>query len=231
MSMPRLSKSRYCAGLQCLKQLWWRVHEPSAPELKPGPELQAVFNRGTDIGERARLEFPGGTLIDFQPWRIDEKCDATRAALAAGAPAIFEASFFADGVFAAVDVLERLERGFALVEVKSTWSVKPQFLPDVAIQVYVARAAGVDLRRAEVMHMRRGRRGEPLAFARVDVTEQVEALQAALSAQVREMRAAMGGELPVVQPGEQCRRPYDCPFLARCEGALADRRLAAPTVA
>jgi two-component system chemotaxis sensor kinase CheA len=66
----------------------------------------------------------------------------TREALAAGAPAVFEASFLADGVFAAVDVLEQLEDGFALIEVKSSYSVKPQFIPDVAIQVHVARAAG-----------------------------------------------------------------------------------------
>ena len=29
--LPGLSKSRFCAGLQCEKQLWWRVHEPEAP--------------------------------------------------------------------------------------------------------------------------------------------------------------------------------------------------------
>jgi len=31
----RLSKSRFLAGLQCHKQLWWRAHEPDAPELVP----------------------------------------------------------------------------------------------------------------------------------------------------------------------------------------------------
>lgn len=213
MIAPRLSKSRFCAGLQCLRQPWWRVHEPDAPELEPGPELQAVFDRGTDVGERARLEFPGGTLIDLQPWRIDDKCEATRVALAAGVPAIYEASLFAGGVFAAVDVLERLGTGFALVEVKSTYSVKPRFLPDVAIQVWVARAAGVDVRRAEVMHLRRG---EPEAFVRVDVTEEVDAQQATIGAEVNRMREVLTGGLPVVQAGEHCQIPYECPFLARC---------------
>jgi hypothetical protein len=28
----RLSKSRFVSGLQCPKMLWWRVHEPEAPE-------------------------------------------------------------------------------------------------------------------------------------------------------------------------------------------------------
>ena len=30
-----LSKSRVTAGIQCAKQLWWRVHEPGAVELVP----------------------------------------------------------------------------------------------------------------------------------------------------------------------------------------------------
>ncbi len=218
--MTRLSKSRFCSGLQCLRQLWWRVHEPAAPELEPGPELQAVFDRGTDVGERARLAFPGGTLIDLQPWRIDDKCGATRAALEAGAPAIFEASFFADGTFAAVDVLERLAEGFALIEVKSTYSVKPQFLPDVAVQVHVARTAGVDVLRAEVMHLRRGPGGRD-SFVRVDVTAGVEALQAALPTQLASMRAALSGTLPEVAPGAHCDAPYECPFLERCRSSTA----------
>ena len=41
-----LSKSRYVAGLQCHKQLWWRVHEPKAPELVPDADLQSVFDTG-----------------------------------------------------------------------------------------------------------------------------------------------------------------------------------------
>ncbi len=32
----RLSKSRFVAGCQCHKLLWWRVHEPKAEELQRG---------------------------------------------------------------------------------------------------------------------------------------------------------------------------------------------------
>ena len=41
-----LSKSRFTAGLQCHKQLWWKVHEPDAPELVASPAQQAVFDQG-----------------------------------------------------------------------------------------------------------------------------------------------------------------------------------------
>ena len=59
-----LSKSRFTAGLQCHKQLWWKVHEPDAPELVASPAQQAVFDQGHRVGERAREEFPGGVLVD-----------------------------------------------------------------------------------------------------------------------------------------------------------------------
>ena len=66
-SAHRLSKSRYTYGLQCHKQLWWRVHEPGARELVPGPALRARFAAGTRIGEVARSYVPGGVLITGAP--------------------------------------------------------------------------------------------------------------------------------------------------------------------
>ncbi len=93
----QLSKSRFCAGLQCPKQLWWRVHEPHAPELEAGPELQAVFDRGHLVGEAARERFPGGVLVDAEHWEVQKKLEQTRCALADRAPVIYEASFLEDG--------------------------------------------------------------------------------------------------------------------------------------
>jgi hypothetical protein len=223
MNVTRLSKSRFCYGLQCVRQLWWRTHEPEAPELDSGPELQAVFDRGHRIGEAAHGLFPGGVLVDEEPWAIAQKCAATRAALTAGAPAVFEASFVGDEVFAAIDVLERIDGGFALVEVKSTYGVKPQFIPDVAIQVHVARAAGIDVRRAEVMHLagRFSRDERAVRFTRADVTVAVEAFLPAVPGHLRRLREALAGELPVVQPGPQCSAPYECAFGERCRALAA----------
>ena len=49
--MPhRLSKSRYTAGLQCHKLLWWKVHEPKAVELQPDIVLQDRFDQGAQVG-------------------------------------------------------------------------------------------------------------------------------------------------------------------------------------
>lgn len=213
-----LSKSRFCYGLQCLRQLWWRVHEPDAPELVAPASLQAVFARGHRVGELAQAEFPGGLLIGREYFQTTEKIADTRAALAAGTPAVYEASFAADDVFVAVDVLERRRNGHALVEVKSTLDVKEQFIPDVGIQLHVLRESGVDVRRAELMHLNRDCRFPDLSnlFVRENVTDSAEAFLPEIPGHLRRMKKALDGKIPLADPGEHCASPYECPFVGRC---------------
>ena len=119
-----LSKSRVMAGLQCHKLLWWMVHEPTAPELQPDELGQAAMDRGTRVTEIARGYVPGGVMIDLPYNAYAERLTRTRQALEDGAPAVYEASFRAAGVYVAVDILRRDTHGFRLIEVKSTTSVK-----------------------------------------------------------------------------------------------------------
>jgi hypothetical protein len=156
MSHPHgLSKSRFISGLQCHRQLWWRVHEPESPELVPDAARQAVFDNGTRVGKVARGYVPGGVLIDLPHADYDGKREATQQALASGVPAIYEASFVADHVFVAVDMLVREPRGWRVIEVKSTTSLKNQHAPDAAIRVHVLRRAGLTVTGAEVMVLNR----------------------------------------------------------------------------
>src|SRR5688500_5957445 len=111
--MPhRLSKSRYTAGAQCHKLLWWKVHDKDAVELQPGKVLQDRFDQGTQVGTLARGAFPGGTLVDLPHNAVAERVQLTRKLIDDGAPAIFEASFFASNTFVAVDVLTPNNDGY-----------------------------------------------------------------------------------------------------------------------
>ena len=117
-----------------------------------------------------------------------------------------------------MDILERLERGFRLIEVKSTTSVKEQHLPDVAVQTHVLRRSGIDVARMEVMHLNRACAYPDLSnlFARADVTALVEARLAAVPGEIAAMTAMLAGALPMVATGPHCSAPYECPFTARC---------------
>ncbi len=215
---PRLSKSRFTIGLQCHKRLWWTVHEPDAPELEPDEGLQAIFDAGTRVGEVARSYVPGGVLVDLPHDALEARVETTRALLERGVPAIYEASFFENGVFVAVDILERTARGHGLVEVKSTTRLKREHVTDAAIQAHVVRAAGVSLDHVHVMHLDREcvhPRLESL-FARADVTADVAELEPSLPAVIDRQLEVLGGPLPQVAVGDHCSTPWDCPFRARC---------------
>ena len=215
---PGLSKSRAMAGLQCHKLLWWMAHEPAAPELEIDESRQAVYDQGHRVGALARTYVPGGVLIDLPPDAYQQRLEATRQALAQGAPAVYEAAFRADGVFVSVDILERHGRGFCLTEVKSTTSVKEQHLPDVAVQAHVLRRSGLDVGRMEVMHLNRACAYPDLSnlFVRADVTGPVETRLAAVPGEIAAMTAMLAGPRPRVATGEHCAKPYECPFTARC---------------
>lgn len=214
----RLSKSRYIVGLQCHRRLWWTVHEPDAPELVPDAARQAIFEQGTRVGELARTYVPGGRLIDL-PWnQVEAKVEATKAALVAGAPVIYEASFWAGRVFAAVDILERLGDGFGLIEVKSTARAKPEHVPDAAVQAHVLEQSGHEVRRVEIMHLNRACTFPDLGdlFTRTPITEQVRDLLPGIPANVDAMLGMLEGALPEVAIGRHCTTPYECPFRGRC---------------
>ena len=177
MASPRLSKSRFVAGYQCPKLLWWTVHEPNAPELQPDKVLQDLFDQGHQVGELARAQWPDGVLIEGD--RQDAtRIPRTRAAIEAGAAVIFEACFEEGGAFCAVDVLERDGAGWRLIEVKSSSEVKDYHYPDLAVQTWIVRRAGLTVTRQEVMHLDKAYRLENggTLFERTDVTDEVEKL-------------------------------------------------------
>jgi hypothetical protein len=218
----RLSKSRFVAGSQCHKLLWLKTHEPDAPELKISPAIQDIMDQGNQVGRLARERFPGGVLVDLahdDPGRIP----LTRKLMADGAPAIFEATFVVDRVYAAIDVLLREDDGWTLIEVKSGSEVKDKYVLDAAIQTHVAKRAGVDVQRTEIMHVNGDFVAPPAGeapaadlFVREDVTFLVSGLLPHIPAQIESQLATLAGPIPEPPIGQHCRAPDDCPFQVRC---------------
>ena len=230
----RLSKSRVCEGLQCHKFLWWRTHEPDAPELViDDPAARFRMDQGTEVGELARRQAGPGELIDFPRDQIEAKLEATADAVRRGVPRIFEAAFRAGGIFVAVDILERDGPRYTLVEVKSTTKVKPEHIGDVGVQVHVLRQCGVNITRAEVMHLNPDYTVPtspnlpklPQLFVREDVTPSVEIYLLDLSVELAHQFAMLQGPRPEVPIGPHCFEPRDCPFMDRCWGGAPEHHV------
>ena len=172
-----ISKSKYLLGLQCPKLLWNAVRKP---ESIPAPDeaTQARFDQGHEIGRLAQLLWPGGQGI---PWEMGsgDKITTTRGALAGRKP-IYEATFADGQVYAQVDILAPANRGaWNIHEVKSSTSVKPQYLPDVAFQKYACEKTGLKVCQCFLVHIdnayvRKGTVDAKGLFAQEEVTKEIK---------------------------------------------------------
>lgn len=223
MTLPRLTKSRFVSGWQCQKLLWWTEHEPGADELKPDKVLQDRFDQGRHVTTLAQQRFPNAVLIP--PGPQESRLDATRLALASPSPGgrgdrgeVLEAAFSAEGVFVAIDVLLREGDSFTVIEVKSATSAKDEHTPDIAVQVWVARQSGINVRRAEVMHLNTDFRHPDVGdlFARTDITAEVEEYLPQVAPLVAELKTSLKGSLPDIAIGLHCHEPRKCAFHKRC---------------
>lgn len=226
---PRLSKSKFLAGLQCHKRLHLEIYQPQLAT-PPDAGTQAILNMGTEVGELARTRFPGGKLVTAGYRQTEAALAQTAAFLADPAvPAIYEAAIMADGVLVRVDILERVcaaesERpGWRLIEVKSSTRVKDVHLDDLALQYHVLASAGLPVIGSYLMHIDTGYTysgGEvdlAALFAMQDLSSAVRERQASVVDRLAAMKAmALLPAPPKIEPDQHCLTPYECPFWAHC---------------
>lgn len=215
-----LSKSKFMAGLQCQKRLYLEVFAPEE-RAETSASTERQFDEGHEVGERARLQFPGGVLIEGEPWEFSRLADKTSAAMKSGASAIYEASFLAEGLFARIDILKRSSNKdiWDIVEVKKSTSVKDEHLPDIAFQVYLAKKAGITVGKCFLMHINNQCVYPDLSnlFILVDVTKDVAMLANEIEEQVRQAKKTLSlKSKPNVATGRHCSAPYECPFMEKC---------------
>jgi hypothetical protein len=185
-------------------------------------DAQAAFDAGNALGELARKLYDPGLLIghvDDVPRALRETNDARSAN--GKRQALFEAAFQHDGVVVRADVLVPVRGGYDLVEVKSSGSVKDYHLIDCAVQAWVIRNAGVPLRRIHLAHVDTSfvYRGdddyEGLLLAE-DITGDVLDLQRQVPGWVSGLKDVLSGAEPAITTGEQCSKPFGCPFHTYC---------------
>jgi hypothetical protein len=226
-----LSKSKLLAFRQCPKRLWLEVHRPDLRQDSSAAE--ARFQVGHQVGDIARRIYDPqgqGVLIDVQAQGFEQAIASSAETRAAGRQPVFEAGFRAGGALAFADVmLPHRDAGapdrppvWRMVEVKSSTSLKDYHRDDVAVQAFVARAAGIALKSVALAHIDsswvypggddyRGLLKEDdltaEAFARA---EEVRAWTAAAQA------VAALPDQPEIQTSAHCDVPFECGFYGYC---------------
>ena len=224
MNQHRLSKSRFMAGHQCHLRLWYDVHERHL--MPPVSETQqAIFDTGHEVGDMACERYPGGHLVAHDYRNIPAALAETQRLIEAdSAPALFEPAFRHNNVLARVDVLQRIpDGGWRMIEVKSTTRCKPEHILDAAVQLWVLRGAGLDVRDAGVLTLNREyiydgvRLDLDALFKFHPVLDEADALLESVGTKVVEMQAMLAAKsAPDIAPGQHCLKPYVCPFYEHC---------------
>ena len=118
-SRPRyLTKSRFKLAVECPTKLFYTGKTDVYPDRKREDEfLQALAEGGFQVGELAKLMFPGG--IEITPRDHDEQVAETERLLQRDNVTLFEAAIRHGNLFARVDVLRKAGAQVELIEVKA----------------------------------------------------------------------------------------------------------------
>ena len=219
--MTFISKSKYIAGLQCSKLLWYNYN--ARDQIPPYDEAtQAIFEQGHRVGELAKSLFPGGVEVQGSHAEFEEVLGRTAELLTLRKP-LFEPAFRYGNAYARADILSPAGRDrWDIFEVKSSTGVKEVYIHDMALQKYTYTGAGLDIRKCVLMFIdntyeRVGELEPDRLFAREDVTSQVNELLPKVGENLENMlgviRLKNSPDIPI---GPRCSDPYDCPLMSLC---------------
>ncbi len=157
--MKALSKSRFKQGLECPNKLYFSNNKEVYHNNKnEDPFLQALASGGFQVEEYARLQYPGGILVDapYEDNDYQDLANKTSELLKKENVIIYEAAFYVNNLFIRTDILVKKGIDIQLIEVKAK-SINPEenynfvgkkgalvsgwkpYLFDLAFQTYVTQ--------------------------------------------------------------------------------------------
>lgn len=165
--------------------LWLKKFDSKKLPL-PDAALQALFDEGTLFEGYAEKLFPDAVKLgykingnDFSATKYYSLPGITVEEIRKGTPVILQGRLEIDNLTSVFDVLEKVgDNTFNLYEIKSSTSVKPEHIPDLAFQTIVLEKAGLKVREMFVLHVnnkyeRKGEIDQALITEKSEVTAEV----------------------------------------------------------
>lgn len=148
-----LSKSKYCAYMNCPKECWLSIYKPELAQMG-----NTWIDNGHLVGEKAKELF--GKSVDVSAVKENGAQDRTamkdkteKLINDGKTETICEAAFSSDGCYCAVDILHREGGGYAIYEVKSSSDAKQKYYQDIAFQKYVLEKWGINVTGTYLVHL------------------------------------------------------------------------------
>ena len=223
-----LSKSKYCAFVQCPKNLWLKTYKPELAA--PNSSLDARMESGNEIGDLAMQLF--GDFVEVTAKKPDDRMDLsemisrTNDLILQGQPVICEASFSYNGNYCAVDILKRENNGYAIYEVKSSTHASHIYAVDIAYQKYVLENCGINVTGTYLVcinsnYVFDGALKLDSFFKIIDMSSEVEDEYQYVESNVNAANDIMDDPIePLYGLSESCNTPYPCAFWEHCASHL-----------
>ncbi len=224
--MRNFSKSKLMALRQCEKRLWLEIHRPDLRA--DSDQAEHRFQIGHQVGELARNLFDPraeGVLVDFEKEGFSAAFARSAELLKQHQP-VFEAGFSGGGALAFADVMlpndSPTELSWQMIEVKSSGSVKDYHRDDIAVQAYVAKAAGIPLTKVSLAHIDTswvypGENDYRGLLKANDLTDEALARNDEVLAWVTRAREVTEQpQEPLITIGGHCDKPFECGFYVYC---------------
>jgi hypothetical protein len=173
-----LSKSDFLKYECCPNYLWlWKFKREVVP-VDDEEEINRRLEQGNEIERYARGLFPNGILIDSHGKKAHKE---TEQLVHDGVKVIFQATVYTEKeLLAMADIIEfdDTTQSWNLYEVKSTNSVKPEHIHDLAFQRVAFEDAGYKIGKVGVIHLDKTYTRKSAVIAKellthTDVTERV----------------------------------------------------------
>ena len=215
-----LTKSKLLLNLQCPRRLWLATYRHELA--KQDPDSLMRMAAGDEVGALARELSPEGEFISTKSSK--EALDLTDAVIrkSPNLP-LFEPAFITDDLLVRVDLLFPQDKHYKLVEVKSSTSVKPYQFQDVAIQTWVLRNAQPKPVMSYLAHINSqfvygGDNNYDGFLEEVNLTDEVKSLVDLVPEWLSDAKStvALKNEPVEIKTGDQCTKPFDCPFYEHC---------------
>ena len=214
-----ITKTDFMRGMQCRKMLWLDKHKPNLKVI--APETQQRLDAGNDFGDRAM-----GMFGDYEEMTVyhpgtsipDTKAMVAKTAehLKKGSAVICEAAFIYYNNYCAVDILRKTDNGYDFYEVKNSPAVYDQFVRDAGFQYYILNRCRLNI--GHIYIVTHGNDKEN-PFVINDVTKQAKGYLKWIDDNLWDLnRMQKQREEVMVDPGEQCTKPYECWYYGYCHG-------------
>jgi hypothetical protein len=216
---PYLSKSRLLSAWQCGKKLHLEKHHPELGVISP--QTEALFATGNEVGDIAQQLYGTDQSIEIA-FDFKTMLGETKRLFANGAGfPIFEATFRYEGVLIRADVMIPDGDGWRVIEVKASTSVKDYHVLDCAIQYWVLRNCGINVKSISLAHVNnqfvyRGDGDYHGLLLEHDLTNEARDLERDVLELVAQARDAVSGPMPLISVGAHCSHPYECQFMSYC---------------